>query len=714
MVNSPGPDQPSDLLAGVRDRALQATDVSFVITDATRPDSPIVWVNDAFTRTTGYTVEEVIGRNPNVLHGPGTDRVAAARLGDAVRAGRAATVTVLNYRRDGSPFWNQVSVSPVPDDHGTVTHWVGIQVDVTDQVRHSDAQQQSIEAERRARNGLAMVAQVSDLLGDPTNPYVLREIAALLRPDVVRWSGFFLDDGGLQLADGISSRGRHTPSRRVRHTDRAVVGADDPVQRLLDGAVEGPIDVRMNGAPVGPTTAWLRSRLPAVLEEFGTDTVVVHAVPGRRRMLGILVTLPRSGRGTADLRDDEHAVLQLVARRVGMAVDNVRLYAREHQLAETLQRAMLPEQAEVRDLDVWTYYAPSSNHAQVGGDWYDVLQVSPDVIALVIGDVVGHDVEAAAAMGQLRSVVRSYAFESAEPAEVLGRVDQLVAGMRVPRSASLVLVMLVREEAGWRLAYSRAGHLPPLLLRRGEVVQLLGGGGSMVGFGSGRRTSAQESLGPGDVLVLYTDGLIERRGRNLQDGLATLTDLGASIGSTDAAGVGEELLSRLADAPEDDIAVVVVRVPDPGGETAGGGTPRRRRWSMPSDPASIGRARHAVVQTCAAWELPGASNAELVVSELVGNAVMHGWGHVVLRLFDTGEGLRIEVEDANPAPPVSTDGHAGRVGGFGMRIVERLADWGWRPSGEGKLVWARVRPDAAGFEGDDPDATNTDQLDTVG
>ena len=133
MVNSPGPDQPSDLLAGVRDRALQATDVSFVITDATRPDSPIVWVNDAFTRTTGYTVEEVIGRNPNVLHGPGTDRVAAARLGDAVRAGRAATVTVLNYRRDGSPFWNQVSVSPVPDDHGTVTHWVGIQVDVTDQ-----------------------------------------------------------------------------------------------------------------------------------------------------------------------------------------------------------------------------------------------------------------------------------------------------------------------------------------------------------------------------------------------------------------------------------------------------------------------------------------------------------------------------------------------------------------------------------------------------
>ena len=99
-----------------------------------------------------------------------------------------------------------------------------------------------------------------------------------------------------------------------------------------------------------------------------------------------------------------------------------------------------------------------------------------------------------------------------------------------------------------------------------------------------------------------------------------------------------------------------------------------------------------MLRTCAAWDIPGGQSAELVVSELVANAVMHGWGHVVLRLFDTGEGLRIEVEDANPAPPVTTDGHPGRVGGFGMRIVERLGDWGWRPSGEGKLVWARVRP----------------------
>ena len=98
------------------------------------------------------------------------------------------------------------------------------------------------------------------------------------------------------------------------------------------------------------------------------------------------------------------------------------------------------------------------------------------------------------------------------------------------------------------------------------------------------------------------------------------------------------------------------------------------------------------MRTCQAWGIEDAANAELVVSELVANAVLHGFGHVSLQLYDTGDGLRIEVEDANPAPPVTTDGHPGRVGGFGMQIVERLADWGWRQSRGGKLVWAKVRP----------------------
>lgn len=687
-----------DPLGEVRDRALRSTDVSFVITRVA-PGAPIVWVNDAFTRTTGYTLAEVVGRGPALLHGPGTDLVDAHRIGEAVRAGVAATVTVLNYRKDGTPFWNQVSVSPVRDAEGVVTHWVGVQVDVTDQVRHSAEQQESIETERRARAGLALVSQVSDLLSDLDDPYVLREIAALLRPDVVAWSAFFLDDGGLRAVDAIDAVQHHTSVAPRRHEDPDGGGSHglDPVQDLLDGVVEGPLELVLDGDDAerpGPATRALARRLGAMVPsgDVGPRTVVVHAVQGRRRVLGALVTVPRQGVGLAGLDEHARTVLYLVQRRVGMAVENVRLYAREHRLAETLQRAMLPEQAEIRDLDVWTYYAPASGHAQVGGDWYDVLQVSPDLVTVVIGDVVGHDVEAAAAMGQLRSVVRSCVYDSADPGAVLDRVDLLVSGMRIPRSASLVLATLARRSDGWEVRYSRAGHLPPLVLGAGEAARLDGAGGALIGFGSGDRRSATAHLGPGDVLVLFTDGLIERRDRTLRDGLEALAEIGTQARGSDAAGIGEQLLSRLAEAPEDDVAVVVVRVPDPDAEPVDDGAPRRRRWSLASEPASIARARHAVVRTCQAWGIPGAASAELVVSELVANAVMHGWGHVVLRLFDTGDGLRIEVEDANPAPPVTTDGHAGRIGGFGMRIVERLGDWGWRPSGEGKLVWARVPP----------------------
>jgi serine phosphatase RsbU (regulator of sigma subunit) len=409
-------------------------------------------------------------------------------------------------------------------------------------------------------------------------------------------------------------------------------------------------------------------------------------------VLGVLVVFPRDGGGLATLDASTRTVLELTARRVGLVVDNARLYDREHRLAETLQRAMLPEQADVDGLDVWTYYAPNAENVQVGGDWYDVLQIAPDVVGVVIGDVVGHDVEAAAAMGQLRSVVRTYAFDVRTPGAVLERVDQIVGGMRIPRSAGLVLSTLTRTDGGWELEYSRAGHLPALLVRDGEATELAEAGGLLIGFGSGPRDTGRLALLPRDVLVYFTDGLIERRDRHLRDGMRALASVARGVTARDAAGIGEELLSRLADHPEDDVAVVVVRVPDPSDGVGDAEGPRRRRWSLPSEPASIGRARHAVLRTCEAWGLGDAANAELVVSELVANAVLHGYGHVSLQLDETGDGLRIEVEDANPAPPVATDGHPGRVGGFGMQIVERLADWGWRPSPSGKVVWARVRP----------------------
>ncbi|CAM3711172.1 ATP-binding SpoIIE family protein phosphatase [Isoptericola cucumis] len=729
MTEIPGPVPPvSDHMLGA---ALSDAILPVFVTGTWDEGMPVLWVNAEFTRTTGIHVDELKARGTHPLLslvGADPDREPGQT---ALREGRPTERMIQGLRPDGAIGWWHVTMSPIPEDDGVVRHWLGAATDVSSYVERHAAQLASLEVERRERADLDLVAQTTELLGDLEYPYALRDIADLLRA-LVPWAGFYLNDDGLVFADGVdvasppSGRGRRH-ARYVPETPvLARVGGPPPVepdvhgqnpapsvdqvQDLLDGVTDGPVLLELDGHyPAHSASGWLRRDLVRrVVEETGAvpRSVVVHAVAGRRRVLGLLVSwhgaglhldgTPASGAG-ATPSEPQHVftVVEVVARRAGTAIDNARLYAREHRLAEALQRAMLPEQAEVPGLDVWTYYAPNAEHAQVGGDWYDVLQISDGTVGLVVGDVVGHDVEAAAAMGQLRSVVRSYAFELATPGVVVDRVDQLVTGMRIPRSASMVYATLQQGPDGesWDIRYTRAGHLPPLLLRGGQVTQLAGAGGSLIGFGSRPRETARAELRRGDVLLFYTDGLIERRDRSLKVGLDALVETSGRITARDAAGVGEELLSRLADAPEDDVALVVVRMPDP---VADGEvqplSPRSRRWLLPSEPPSIGRARHAVLRTCQAWGLPESAAAELVVSELVANGVLHGWGNIALRLFDTGDGLRIEVEDSNPAPPVTTDGHPNRLGGFGMQIVERLADWGWRPAGSGKLVWAKLRP----------------------
>ncbi len=704
-VNSLAPDHHGESLAELRDRALRVADIPCFIMELGPQGSRLVWVNDAFTRSTGFPLEEVRGKAPDVLYGEWTDRAEIARLRELAAADKPIAATLCGRRADGSPIWMRVSVTSVPPEGGgPVTHCVVVLVDVTELVERDAAHAAMVEQERTERTSLGLVAQISDLLMDLDDPHTLREIARLLeRGDVVTWAGFYLNDGGLSAAEGIdvtappSGRGRRHGNVPPDDVPVALRDQPDEVQQILDGVLDVPVRLDLSGwHATTSASGWLAEHVrPQVAQAVpGLTDVLVLPVPGRRRVMGVLVVVPRDvsqGVSVDALDESSRTVLQLTVRRVGLAVDNVRLYEREHRLAETLQRSMLPEQAEIVGLDVWTYYAPNAEHAQVGGDWYDVLQIAPDTVGVVIGDVVGHDVEAAAAMGQLRSVVRSYAFEVTSPGPVLERVDQLVAGMRIPRSAALVLTTLTRSDERWHVEYSRAGHLPALLVRRGEVTSLSEASGPLIGFGGRPRSTASVDLAPGDVLIFYTDGLIERRDRALREGVDALAEIASGITAIDAAGIGEELLSRLADSPEDDVAVVVVRVPDPEDDATFSGSPRSRRWLLPGEPASIGRARHAVLRTCQAWSLPDGPSAELVVSELVANAVLHGWGHIALRLFDTGEGLRIEVEDSNPTPPVATDGHPGRIGGYGMQIVDRLADWGWRPARDGKLVWAKVR-----------------------
>ncbi|MGP7961453.1 SpoIIE family protein phosphatase [Sanguibacter sp. A247] len=715
----PSSDAPDAMLSDLRGLAAQYVGVGLTVLGVRDGVVRMLWVNDVFSQITGYEAHEVVGLEPRLFYSNQWSEVGVASFAREVRAGQTASLTLPFSRPDGARVWLALAVTAVPADGtasavpvltetGTVAGgdaaelWVASFSDVTGTVQRSVHLRDSMRAERRARLHLALLSRVSDLLAEPDPEEALVQVTALLTPGLVPWAGAFLVDGGLRLVgQGTARTEAHHPSRSRRRGLRRVPPGDRTGAHEVDRVLAGV----QTEAMVDLTVAYPEESAAALIQEQviaadpGLSLVSGHVrivgVHGSRSVLAVLAHSVRETTGEPRMSDELEQVLDVVVRRVGLALDNARLYAREHELAETMQRSLLPRQVDIDGLDLWTYYAPSVAHAQVGGDWYDVLEVAPGVAGVVVGDVVGHDVEAAALMGQLRSVVRAYAFEGGSPASVLDRTDQLMRGMRAPRAASAVygtLVPRVGAPGSWVFEYARAGHLPAVLVRDGQATQLAQGTGALIGFGRRARTGGRAVLVPGDTLILYTDGLIERRERPLRAGLEALLTVAAGTQAQDAAGIGEELLAALADAPEDDVAVVVVRLPHEGSRTAvTAAGPRSRRWSMPSEPAAIGRSRHAVLRTCAAWGIAEVADAELVVSELVANAVLHGWGTVELRLFDTGDGLRIEVEDANPAPPVKLDGHPHGVGGYGVQIVDRLADWGWRAADEGKIVWARLR-----------------------
>jgi serine phosphatase RsbU (regulator of sigma subunit) len=260
---------------------------------------------------------------------------------------------------------------------------------------------------------------------------------------------------------------------------------------------------------------------------------------------------------------------EVVARSVRYAIERKRAeleraalearYAQEAIVASALQRGLVPELPRVRGLELGARYLPSGAGGRVGGDWYDVIPTS-DGIAVVIGDVAGHGVQAASLMGQLSTAARAYALEDADPGFVLPALDRLLRHFQPDEMATMVYVLI--EEGGRRLRMASAGHPPGVVLRHDGPAELLSQGrGTVLGFGSETFPVAEESLSPGDTLVFYTDGLIERRGEDLELGFARLMAAVSDAGYLPAAELATHLVDRLAPAEdrEDDVAVLAVR-----------------------------------------------------------------------------------------------------------------------------------------------------------
>ncbi|WP_345714067.1 SpoIIE family protein phosphatase, partial [Kineococcus glutinatus] len=305
-----------------------------------------------------------------------------------------------------------------------------------------------------------------------------------------------------------------------------------------------------------------------LLRTLAPHSAAILPLRGRDRTVGLLTAF--TGRQRGAIRDDDLVTLREVATRAGLALDNARLYAQQRELAEELQRSLLTAPPEPGHLQVAVRYEPAAQAAQVGGDWYDSFLQPDGATVLVIGDVVGHDTAAAAAMGQLRSLLRGIAFTSEEgPADVLQRLDRAVEGLAVGTTATVVVARLEQDEAmrrdgTTRLRWSSAGHPPPLVLHPGGRVEELAAPEAdlLLGFAAdAERTERTTELARGATVLLYTDGLVERRGQSIDEGIGVLR---AAL--SDLAGAGlEELcdgvLERLRPAvPEDDVALVAVRL----------------------------------------------------------------------------------------------------------------------------------------------------------
>ncbi|MBQ1106086.1 SpoIIE family protein phosphatase [Streptomyces anulatus] len=432
----------------------------------------------------------------------------------------------------------------------------------------------------------------------------------------------------------------------------------------------------------------------ARLREFGLHSLISVPMRARDTVLG-LTTFMRSQNPVPFDEDDVAPARELVAR-AAVCVDNARRYTREHTAALVLQRSLLPHTLRGGTaLDVASSYLPADAKDGVGGDWFDVIPLSGARVGLVIGDVVGHGIGAAATMGRLRTAVQTLADMDLPPDELLARLDDLVlrlseeerAGGPAERGGTTVVgatcLYAVYDPANGSCTMARAGHPPPVVVTPDNTVSFPDlPAGPPLGLGGLPFESLEIELPEGSLLGLYTDGLIEGADKDLGRGMERL---GRAV-SRDGMPLKDlcpAVVKELLPVPQpDDIALLLARTHRLSPE-------HLASWDVPVDPAAVGETRAKVSRRLEAWGLEDLSmTTELIVSELVTNAIRYGAGPVRLRLLFQSA-LTCEVSDASNTSPRLRHARTTDEGGRGLFLVAQLAHrWGTRYTPQGKIIWA--------------------------
>ncbi|MGW2729907.1 ATP-binding SpoIIE family protein phosphatase [Streptomyces sp. NPDC001494] len=396
------------------------------------------------------------------------------------------------------------------------------------------------------------------------------------------------------------------------------------------------------------------------------------------------------------LFDDEDLLLaQEIAARAAVAIDNARRYTHARSTALTLQRSLLPQHtAEQSAVEIAYRYLPAEAQAGVGGDWYDVIPLSGARVALVVGDVVGHGIHAAATMGRLRTAVRTLADIDLPPDELLTHLDDVVLRLSAEASPDgepagdigATCLYAVYDPVSRQCTVARAGHVLPVVVSRDGTTDLLDvPPGPPLGLGGLPFEAADFVLPEGSLLALYTDGLIEARDHDVETGVALLRHtLGQPSASLQAA--CDTVLQALLppDRPSDDVALLLAR-------THALGARQVASWDVDPDPVSVSRARSDVARQLISWGLESLEfTTELMVSELVTNAIRYGRPPIRLRLIHD-RALMCEVSDTSNTTPHMRRARTYDEGGRGLLLIAQLAaHWGTRHARQGKTVWAEL------------------------
>jgi hypothetical protein len=612
---------------------------------------------------------------------------AVSGLLEAIRADREGSAMLTIETRDGYPAEAVVTVHPMRAGGTNVAALALLRIPAPREERFVDP----------ALMRRQMLDDTFTRIGDTLDiDHLARELIDALVPHFCNAADLLLleslagddewpahgPDGSLPLRRIALSHDRKDPAWEAAFPTGEILRypASSPYFRCMDTGTPVLEATITEGQASRIAKAWRRKPVAKLLS--GASMLMLPLI-ARGTLLGFFACTRQEGFRRFDAYDTE--IGMDFASRAAVFIDNARRYSREHATALTLQRSMLPTGLSApSSVEVKHRYLPGSKLIEVGGDWYESIALPGGRVALVVGDVAGHGVRAAVTMGRLRTAIHTLAMLELPPAESLQQLDELMhtLGEREPHFATCAYAVFDAVSGDCEVAV--AGHLPPLLVHPDGSNELLDVPPSPpLGIGDGEVESRQFRVEDGSLFVLYTDGLVENKGRDISDGLARLR----GIFRPDTVEQPLEDLCKAtldgvySDHQRDDIAVLIARLrrlP----------TDRHASWTLPPKWTSVREARSLLAEPMKRWDLEDLiPTTELLVSELVTNAIKYSRGEVTLRLVNE-RALVCEVLDSSAALPRLRQANGDDENGRGLQVVRQLSKrWGARRTTTGKVVW---------------------------